>query len=67
MDEPTTSSPIGYRLFHIGPTGRIEKSEEIEALGDNEALAFASSRLKELPIEVWQGACLIGKIEPHKS
>ena len=56
-----------YRLYCLDDRGRFTKSHEIEANGDDDALAKA--RAMKLPVvcELWTRNRLVKKLPPYKN
>jgi hypothetical protein len=54
-----------YRLYHMDlRTGHIIRFEEMEAVGDEEAIARADRCSHSAPMELWCGGRKVHRFEP---
>jgi len=52
-----------YRIYTIGDDGHFLRVEEIDAPDDAKALALAKQRQNGLPLEVWDGARMVTRLD----
>ncbi len=56
-----------YRAFPIGDDGHLLPAEIIEAESDSEAIRIVKTKLDGKPIEVWDHARLVARLERVRS
>lgn len=56
---------VEYRLYCLDGGGRITRSEEIEATGDEEAIMIARALKKRVRCELWRRDRRVAEIAPH--
>jgi len=54
-----------YRLYHIGPTGRILLAREMDCEQDLAALAKAEQEREVCNVELWQDIRLLARLKKH--
>jgi hypothetical protein len=55
--------PMLYRIYTVGDDGHFLRVEEIDAPDDAKALALAKQRQNGLPLEVWDGARMVTRLD----
>ncbi len=64
MSEQKSSASFGYQLFHLGLDGSVGRPHGVQARSDTEALHIAWTKIDRFPVELWQGARLIARLDP---
>ena len=54
-----------YRAYEIGDDGHVIGRTALLCLCDETALERAQRLVKDKPIELWDGACLLARFEPQ--
>lgn len=54
-----------YRLYHVGPTGRILLAQEMDCEHDLAALAKAEQERELSNVELWQDIRLLARLKKH--
>ena len=53
-----------YRVYHLDPhSGHINHAEDLDAADDVAALADARQRQCDYPLELWQGARKVSRVD----
>jgi hypothetical protein len=56
-----------YRIYALSPDGHVTAPAQlVECQDDNEAIRQARQYISEEPIEVWEGAKRVVRLEPVK-
>jgi hypothetical protein len=64
-ERPPSDRPL-YRLYCLGGDGNITRSDWIDALSDDEAIAIARGMEKSVDCEIWEGNRLVARIPAMK-
>jgi hypothetical protein len=64
-ERPPSDRPV-YRLYCLGGDGKITRSDWIDALSDDEAIAIARSIDKSVDCEIWKRNRLVARVPAMK-
>lgn len=53
-----------YRYYCLDGVGHLHSAEWFEAENDEQAIAYIATKHTNDKCEIWQGARLVGKVEP---
>ena len=52
-----------YRVYHVSEADRVRSVDDAELSDDAEALAFARAHLKGMPVELWNLARRVARLD----
>lgn len=52
-----------YRVYHVSEADRVRAVDDAELSDDGEALAFARAHLKGMPVELWNLARRVARLD----
>ncbi|MFC3695124.1 hypothetical protein [Chenggangzhangella methanolivorans] len=52
-----------YRVYHVNEADRVRSVDDAECRDDREAIAFARERLKGMPVELWNLARRVARLD----
>ena len=56
-----------YRIFSVGEHGQLRRIGELDCANDAEILLRAGEFKIQGPVEIWQGARLVKRLDPASS